>query len=811
MGMLKTYSLLLVMLFSGYLVACGGGGAGGGSGVSQPTPPVTLSLSTSKGVVTTGQPLTLTWNSTPSNCTAQGDWSGAQPASGSAQLTITRSSVFTLECSNGGSSATASLRIEAVGASSKTTSTVAYSSTGLSSLSYVILPIDGQAQVYDSANGLIHAFTSATSSSYPQSLISINPATAQVVAFTSLNSVPWALAVSADGQFLYVMFTAMGSPIQRFQVAGLVPDLSIPLSTSGYAQGVSVSPTSPSTIAVTSTTTVGNNPTQSQLQIFDGVTPRTNSYLAPIEVSLLTPVWTADGTGIVVPGSGMNVFAVDGQGVSLSNVVPVGGPFDGRLHGNLFYDNNGDVIDLQGPIAQVGQMADHGKALSSQYVENLAIGKSFTLDFDEVENAYLTSYSATQFYAIDSVQVPLADGLSGPGGGNVVLWGSDGVAWNEGGNLVIAQGSFAQQGGSLAAIQALPTILAGNLLSQNNASASYVMYDIAANDIAADTCGNLHAAIADSATYFPNSVLTFDAISGAVIASTYATSQPAVLAVADDCSTIYAGALNSNSLVRLSLPALASSAAIPLTQSPVPSGSIPPLLPFAQSISVAPGDPNTVAVTMNFHGSLCDGSEYGLAVFDGTTRRANVFTTQTGPRAVVWGKDTSTLYEEDWDGIKALTVDASGPGQATLLVPYASLEGDTDIYDLSTNLYFDPAKSRVLSGDGAVYDIATSASAKLPVKPVINSDICKLYGAVTADRQTGKIFSAQFNPSGDTISLLSFDSQSLAQTDEITIPLPSGLTGMGGPIRLVRLNSSTVAMVTELGYVTVLNGAMFAQ
>ena len=44
------------------------------------------------------------------------------------------------------------------------------------------------------------------------------------------------------------------------------------------------------------------------------------------------------------------------------------------------------------------------------------------------------------------------------------------------------------------------------------------MYDIAANDIAADTCGNLHAAIADNATYFPNSVLTFDATSGAVAA-----------------------------------------------------------------------------------------------------------------------------------------------------------------------------------------------------------------------------------------------------------------------------------------------------
>jgi hypothetical protein len=53
--------------------------------------------------------------------------------------------------------------------------------------------------------------------------------------------------------------------------------------------------------------------------------------------------------------------------------------------------------------------------------------------------------------------------------------------------------------------------------------------------------------------------------------------------------------------------------------------------------------------------------------------------------------------------------------------------------------------------------------------PVINPAICKLYSAVTTDRQTGKIFSAQFNPDGDSIPQLSFDSQSPAQTDEITI------------------------------------------
>jgi len=796
------------------LCSCGGGGGGGvGNSVPPPAPAVTLSLSTTNGVVSVGQSVPVNWTSTGSTCTAQGDWSGTQSANGSAQLIVNHSSVFTLECANGANSASASLRIEAIGTNSKTTSTVAYSSTGLSTLNYVILPIDGLAQVYDPANGLIHAITSATSSSYPQSLISIDPATAQVVASTPLSSVPWTLAVSADGQYLYVMATAMGSPVQRYTVSGLVPDLSIPLSSSGYAQGLSVSSASPTTIAVTSMVTVGNNPSQSQLQIFDGATPRANSFLAPfvpVAVTLLSPVWTADNTGILVPGSGINVFAVDARGVSLTKVVPVGGPFDGSLHGNVFYDNDGNVIDTAGPVALLGQIADHGKPIPSQYVENLAIGKSFTLDSDEFQNRYLTSYSATQFYAIDSVQIPLANGLSGPSGGNVILWGTDGVAWNEGGSLVVAHGSFAQAGGLLAPIQSLPVIAGGSLVSGKSAGATYTMYDIAANDIAADTCGNLHAAIADNATYFPNSVLTFDATSGAVAASNYAASQPTFLAVADDCTAIYAGVLNSNSLVRLGLPALTSTAVIPLTQSP-PAGAITMPLPFAQSISVAPGNADTIAVTLNFHGSLCNGSDYGLAIFDGNTRRPNVFTTQSGPKAVAWGKDTSTLYEEDWDGIKSLTVDATGAGQPTLLVPYATLEGDTDIYDLSTNLYFDPAKTRVLSGDGAAYDTALATSAKLPVKPVINGNGCNLFGAVTTDRHTGKVFYAQFNTDDDSISVISFDSQSLSQSDQMKIPKPSGMVTMGGPIRLVRLNATGVALMTNLGYVIALNGEMFAQ
>jgi hypothetical protein len=376
---------------------------------------------------------------------------------------------------------------------------------------------------------------------------------------------------------------------------------------------------------------------------------------------------------------------------------------------------------------------------------------------------------------------------------------------------VIAHGTFVQQGGSLPPLKSLPAIAAGNLLSQNNVGVSYVMYDINATDIAADSCGKLHAAIGESATFFANSVLTFDPMTGAVSASNYAASQPTVLAVADDCTAIYAGALNSNSLTRLSLPSLSTAAVIPLTQSPPPTSLLEPLLPFAQSISVAPGQASTVAATLNFHNTLCNGSDYGLAIFDDTTRRANVFNTQSGPKAVVWGKDTSTLYEEDWDGIKSLKVDASGAGQPTLLVPYTSLEGDTDIYDLSTNLYFDPAKARIFSGDGAAYDTVAATSSKTPIKPVINGNGCNLWGAVTTDRESGKIFLAQYDTNADAISVITLDSQTMAQTDVVTVPKPTGMTIFAGPTRLVRINSSTVAFVTSGGYVIALNGPMFAQ
>jgi hypothetical protein len=99
---------------------------------------------------------------------------------------------------------------------------------------------------------------------------------------------------------------------------------------------------------------------------------------------------------------------------------------------------------------------------------------------------------------------------------------------------------------------------------------------------------------------------------------------------------------------------------------------------------------------------------------------------------------------------------------------------------------------------------------RLPVTVVLNGDGCNLYGAVTTDQQSGKVFFAEFDTTTDGVSVISFDSQTLQQIEKISVPMPTELSGIGGPIRLVHLaNANTVAFVTDGGYVVALTGPMF--
>jgi len=112
------------------VASCGGGYGGGGNGMRAAS--VTLTVDPTE--ITVGQSATLTWGTNGANCTASGDWSGAQDASGS--LTVTPSSPgthdYSLVCTGG-----------SYGQSNKVTATLTVDAATATSFSMSALVSDG--------------------------------------------------------------------------------------------------------------------------------------------------------------------------------------------------------------------------------------------------------------------------------------------------------------------------------------------------------------------------------------------------------------------------------------------------------------------------------------------------------------------------------------------------------------------------------------------------------------------------------------------------------------------------------------------
>ena len=122
----KWSRLISLFAFAGALAACGGKGYNGG--VNGTTPAPTASLSVDPTTITLGQSAKLTWSASPGTaCTASNGWTGAQQATGTADVTpaATGTVTYTISCSGAGFTGTATqdatLTVRAASASLATT------------------------------------------------------------------------------------------------------------------------------------------------------------------------------------------------------------------------------------------------------------------------------------------------------------------------------------------------------------------------------------------------------------------------------------------------------------------------------------------------------------------------------------------------------------------------------------------------------------------------------------------------------------------------------------------------------------------
>jgi hypothetical protein len=286
----------------------------------------------------------------------------------------------------------------------------------------------------------------------------------------------------------------------------------------------------------------------------------------------------------------------------------------------------------------------------------------------------------------------------------------------------------------------------------------------------------IYLSFPSSAGAYANRIAALDPITGEITASAVAGSEPERLAVSDDGAYLYVASGAASQVRRFKLPEMVLDATLDL--GPPREGYIGPR--FADSISVAPGQALTLAVTFT------DG---GLAVYDDIVRRPNVIVGDDYYlSSMVWGQDASVIY-----GCSAYDLHVFDVTDAGVLKrrSYSNAFGD----------YY----GSIHHSEGLVYS---------DVGPVVNPDTGSQLGtfrlgnsdleAVFPEATTGHVYtvSQHSNDPYRTRRLTTFDAVSFAPMRTVQIDLKQG-----DARRLIRWGSDGLGLLTTTGDVYLLSGA----
>jgi hypothetical protein len=314
----------------------------------------------------------------------------------------------------------------------------------------------------------------------------------------------------------------------------------------------------------------------------------------------------------------------------------------------------------------------------------------------------------------------------------------------------------------------LPFTIASFIAIQVNQAAQDLVYDSVNNVI--------YLSVPGTAATNGNTISVLNPVTGSITSSVPAGSNPDVLAISDNSQYLYAGIDGAASVQRFALPAVTNDISIPL-------GSNTTFGPyFALDLQVAPGAPQTTAVTLGNTG-VSPMAEGGITIFDNATARP---TTAPGfsPSgnlfdSLQWGANASVLYAaNNEDTLFTFSTLAVNPSGVTVNANFPNT-----FSKFGFRIHFDAGTGLIYSDEGHVVNPATGA-------PVGNFNVS---GLMVPDSTLSTAFFAvaPFGPSGSAVTIESFNLTTFAKTGSITIP---NVTGQ--PLRLIRWGQNGLAFNT---------------
>jgi hypothetical protein len=295
----------------------------------------------------------------------------------------------------------------------------------------VYLPILNNALAYDATRNVIYIAVSAKQVPQGQSIGVLNPETGIVEAFHTLDSEPLRLALSGDGQYLYV---ALSNKVRRINLSTWTTEVDIPLGTSSInlpyqVLSMTAVPNQPQSIAVS--VTEGGDPPYGGTIVFDGAQPRGTKAGDFMGASYLlggpnsTTLYGSDGDGVLY------TLALSSGGLTVTNTVVLDSAFGIPVYaGGLVYFP-GAAVDPTIP-AVVQTYGVEGVVGVFPAANNVLVLASGDVLYNVDLGSYLALVDLTTGARIWTLAVPaMAATSNGIQNDPILTWGTNGVAFRD--------------------------------------------------------------------------------------------------------------------------------------------------------------------------------------------------------------------------------------------------------------------------------------------------------------------------------------------------------------------------------------------
>lgn len=301
------------------------------------------------------------------------------------------------------------------------------------------IPLAANDLVYDPTGRVIYASVAANGGDQANSLTPILPEIGVLRAAIPLGAVPHKLAISDDGQMVYVALNPPNAGVRRYNTVqqSLSPPFSLGMSSIGqpaYVRDMKVAPGQPQTLAVARD--------DEQVAIFDNGVARPNITSGSTRIGLIefgAAPTTLYGYNLT-SGGGLVRVTVNESGAS----VPADGAigiFTGydlrmRFEGGLLYSSYGLAIDpearrLAGSyFTPAGPMPPHVISDTASGRVFFITGLNATSDFDN--DLKIRVFDQRTFLPLQTINIPGVRGVAT----SFIRWGANGIAFSTTGGQV---------------------------------------------------------------------------------------------------------------------------------------------------------------------------------------------------------------------------------------------------------------------------------------------------------------------------------------------------------------------------------------